>query len=68
MLSDIQSIEKWSVCLMGKVSKYFIPAAALGTRFLPVTKAQQKEMLPIVDRPTTQYIVEEAIILMSFKP
>jgi len=44
-----------------KVKKAIIPAAGLGTRFLPVTKAMPKEMLPIVDKPTIQYIVEEAI-------
>lgn len=44
-----------------KVRKAIIPAAGLGTRFLPVTKAQPKEMLPIVDKPTIQYIIEEAI-------
>lgn len=44
-----------------KVKKAVIPAAGLGTRFLPATKAQPKEMLPIVDKPTLQYIVEEAI-------
>ncbi len=43
-----------------KVRKAVIPAAGLGTRFLPVTKAQAKEMLPIVDKPTIQYIIEEA--------
>ncbi len=41
--------------------KAIIPAAGLGTRFLPATKAMPKEMLPIVDKPTIQYIVEEAI-------
>ncbi|WP_406944937.1 UTP--glucose-1-phosphate uridylyltransferase GalU [Halobacillus sp. SY10] len=46
---------------MGKVKKAIIPAAGLGTRFLPATKAMPKEMLPIVDKPTIQYIVEEAI-------
>lgn len=46
---------------MMKVRKAIIPAAGLGTRFLPATKAQPKEMLPIVDKPTIQYIVEEAI-------
>ncbi|MCL5981590.1 MAG: UTP--glucose-1-phosphate uridylyltransferase GalU [Firmicutes bacterium] len=46
---------------MRRVSKAIIPAAGLGTRFLPATKAQPKEMLPIVDKPTIQYIVEEAI-------
>lgn len=44
-----------------KVRKAVIPAAGLGTRFLPATKAQPKEMLPIVDKPAIQYIVEEAI-------
>lgn len=44
-----------------KVHKAIIPAAGLGTRFLPATKAQPKEMLPIVDTPTIQFIVEEAI-------
>ncbi|MBY7124803.1 MULTISPECIES: UTP--glucose-1-phosphate uridylyltransferase GalU [Bacillus] len=43
------------------VKKAIIPAAGLGTRFLPATKAMPKEMLPIVDKPTIQYIVEEAI-------
>ncbi len=46
---------------MKTVKKAIIPAAGLGTRFLPVTKAMPKEMLPIVDKPTIQYIVEEAI-------
>lgn len=44
-----------------KIRKAIIPAAGLGTRFLPATKAQPKEMLPIVDKPTIQYIIEEAI-------
>jgi len=44
-----------------KVRKAVIPAAGLGTRFLPATKAQPKEMLPIVDKPAIQYIVEEAV-------
>lgn len=43
------------------IRKAIIPAAGLGTRFLPATKAQPKEMLPIVDKPAIQYIVEEAI-------
>ncbi|XAM36729.1 UTP--glucose-1-phosphate uridylyltransferase [Terrisporobacter petrolearius] len=43
------------------IKKAIIPAAGLGTRFLPATKAQAKEMLPIVDKPTLQYIIEEAI-------
>lgn len=44
-----------------KVRKAIIPAAGLGTRFLPATKALAKEMLPIVDKPTIQFIVEEAL-------
>jgi len=44
-----------------KVSKAVIPAAGLGTRFLPVTKAQPKEMLPVLDKPAIQYVVEEAV-------
>jgi len=43
------------------VTKAVIPAAGLGTRFLPATKAQPKEMLPVVDRPAIQYVVEEAV-------
>ncbi|HEX7057748.1 MAG TPA: UTP--glucose-1-phosphate uridylyltransferase GalU [Bacilli bacterium] len=46
---------------MRRVRKAIIPAAGLGTRFLPATKAMPKEMLPIIDKPTIQYIVEEAI-------
>ncbi len=46
---------------MKRVRKAVIPAAGLGTRFLPATKAQPKEMLPIVDKPVIQYIVEEAV-------
>ncbi|MGG3560529.1 UTP--glucose-1-phosphate uridylyltransferase GalU [Neobacillus rhizosphaerae] len=46
---------------MKRVRKAIIPAAGLGTRFLPATKAMPKEMLPIVDKPTIQYILEEAI-------
>ena len=41
--------------------KAVIPAAGLGLRFLPLTKEQPKEMLPVVDKPTIQYVVEEAI-------
>ncbi len=44
-----------------RIKKAIIPAAGMGTRFLPATKAMPKEMLPIVDKPTIQYIVEEAI-------
>lgn len=43
------------------IKKAIILAAELGTKFLPATKAQPKEMLPIVDKPTIQYIVEEAV-------
>ena len=46
---------------MKKVRKAIIPAAGYGTRFLPATKALPKEMLPIIDTPTIQYIVEEAV-------
>lgn len=46
---------------MKKIRKAIIPAAGFGTRFLPATKAVPKEMLPIVDKPTIQYIVEEAV-------
>src|SRR3954462_5787022 len=44
-----------------EIRKAVIPAAGLGTRFLPVTKAQPKEMLPVVDKPAIQYVVEEAV-------
>lgn len=47
--------------MSNKIRKAIIPAAGLGTRFLPATKAQPKEMLPIVDKPTIQYIIEEAV-------
>lgn len=47
--------------MLNKIRKAIIPAAGLGTRFLPATKAQPKEMLPIVDKPTIQYIIEEAV-------
>jgi UTP--glucose-1-phosphate uridylyltransferase len=46
---------------MVEVKKAVIPAAGLGTRFLPATKAQPKEMLPLVDKPAIQYVVEEAV-------
>jgi len=46
---------------MKKVSKVVIPVAGFGTRFLPATKSQPKEMLPVVDKPTIHYIVEEAV-------
>src|SRR5438105_9545044 len=44
-----------------KVNKAVIPAAGLGTRFLPATKSQPKEMLPIVDKPAIQFVVEQAV-------
>mgnify|MGYP001566826068 FL=1 len=46
---------------MSKIRKLVIPVAGLGTRFLPATKAQPKEMLPIVDKPIIQYVVEDAV-------
>jgi UTP--glucose-1-phosphate uridylyltransferase len=46
---------------MSQITKVVIPAAGLGTRFLPATKAQPKEMLPVVDKPAIQYVIEEAI-------
>lgn len=46
---------------MGKITKAVIPVAGLGTRFLPATKAMPKEMLPVVDKPVIQYVVEEAV-------
>src|ERR1043165_7304766 len=47
--------------MSSSVRKAVIPAAGLGTRFLPATKAQSKEMLPVVDKPAIQYAVEEAV-------
>ena len=47
--------------ITASVTKAVIPAAGLGTRFLPVTKSQPKEMLPVVDKPSIQYVVEEAV-------
>lgn len=55
-MSDLERMLRVSV-----IKKAIIPAAGLGTRFLPATKAMPKEMLPIVDKPTIQYIVEEAV-------
>jgi len=49
-----------SAPIRGTVTKAVIPAAGLGTRFLPATKATPKEMLPVVDKPAIQYVVEEA--------
>ena len=54
-LSDLQAK------IMSKIRKVIIPVAGLGTRFLPATKAQPKEMLPVLDKPIIQYIVEEAV-------
>ena len=47
--------------MKNKIRKVVIPAAGLGTRFLPATKAQPKEMLPVVDKPIIQYVVEEVV-------
>jgi UTP--glucose-1-phosphate uridylyltransferase len=49
------------VCRYMNVKKAVIPAAGLGTRFLPVTKSMLKEMLPIIDKPVIHYVVEEAV-------
>ena len=46
---------------MQKIKKVIFPVAGFGTRFLPATKSQPKEMLPIVDKPAIQYIVEDAV-------
>ena len=46
---------------MKKIKKAVIPVAGLGTRFLPATKSVPKDMLPIIDKPMIQYIVEEAV-------
>lgn len=48
--------------MKSEVKRAVIPAAGLGTRFLPLTKAQPKEMLPVVDKPVIQYVVEEAVL------
>jgi len=57
----LKIIAQRNIWTMKKVRKAVIPAAGLGTRFLPATKALAKEMLPIVDKPTIQFIVEEAL-------
>ncbi len=58
-------LRKTKVCyndrIMKRIRKAIIPVAGMGTRFLPATKAQPKEMLPVVDKPVIQYIVEEAV-------
>ena len=46
---------------MKKIRKAILPVAGFGTRFLPATKAQPKEMLPVVDKPVIQYLVEQAV-------
>ena len=46
---------------MGKIKKCVIPAAGIGSRFYPLTRAQPKEMLPILDKPVIHYVVEEAV-------
>ncbi len=58
-MNTINNINK-GVYILRQIKKAIIPAAGLGTRFLPATKAMPKEMLPILDKPTIQYIVEEA--------
>lgn len=60
IFATIKSVFTFSKEQIMKVRKAVIPAAGLGTRFLPATKAMPKEMLPIVDKPTIQFIVEEA--------
>ena len=50
-----------TAAIVKDVTKAVIPAAGLGTRFLPATKATPKEMLPVVDKPAIQYVVEEAV-------
>lgn len=63
MFGQSETIKPGAIIKPGpkKVRKAVIPAAGLGTRFLPATKAQPKEMLPVVDKPAIQYIVEEAV-------
>ncbi len=57
----IQTSRYRSKTIMAKIRKAILPVAGFGTRFLPATKAQPKEMLPIVDKPVIQYLVEEAV-------
>jgi UTP--glucose-1-phosphate uridylyltransferase len=61
MIRPSASCETGRVTTRSAVRKAVIPAAGLGTRFLPATKAQPKEMLPVVDKPAIQYVVEEAV-------
>lgn len=62
-LKSFFGIMRWIniIFCMSKIRKLVIPVAGLGTRFLPATKAQPKEMLPIVDKPIIQYVVEDAV-------
>ena len=53
---------------MKKITKAVIPAAGLGTRVLPATKAMPKGMLPLVDKPAIQYLVEEAVRIFPLPP
>ena len=59
--SKIERRREFGGIAIVKVRKAVIPAAGLGTRFLPATKAQPKEMLPLVDKPSIQYVIEEAV-------
>ena len=61
MLSSLYADPRVGEKSVKRVRQAVIPAAGLGTRFLPATKAVPKEMLPIVDKPTIQYVVEEVI-------
>ena len=61
LLSPTRRLCSGADLAMTRVKKAVFPAAGLGTRFLPATKAQPKEMLPLVDTPTIQYVVEEAV-------
>jgi UTP--glucose-1-phosphate uridylyltransferase len=61
LLRDYDQENEEATGMTSTVRKAVIPAAGLGTRFLPATKAQPKEMLPVVDKPAIQYVVEEAV-------
>lgn len=61
LFDNIQPFEGAKITIMKQVTKAVFPVAGLGTRFLPATKANPKEMLPIVDKPLIQYAVEEAV-------
>lgn len=60
--SDFSEAEDFIITMTNKIRKAVFPAAGLGTRFLPATKASPKEMLPLVDKPLIQYSVEEAVL------